>query len=156
VSQDLLHLSPTPVINLGHLSLDDSVTRSGVINQIARACHDLGYFQVRTSLNQDERTLCYTSLFRFPNLRLTAPFLQVTNHGISQSVMDCAVEAASDFFQLPSEAKEQFASQDLRKPVRYDTSSKDSISMSRAFLKHYAHPPRDWIQYWPDKPPIYR
>ncbi|XP_066342880.1 flavanone 3-dioxygenase 3-like [Miscanthus floridulus] len=123
VSQDL-HLSPTPVINLGHLSLD-SVTRSGVIDQIAKACHDLGHFQV-------------------------------INHGISQSVMDCAVEAASDFFKLPSETKEEFASEDLRQPVRYDTSSKDSISMSRAFLKHYAHPLSDWIQYWPEKPPIYR
>jgi hypothetical protein len=45
VSQDL-HLSPTPVINLGHLNLD-SVTRSGVIDEIAKACRDLGYFQVR-------------------------------------------------------------------------------------------------------------
>ena len=44
MSQDL-HLSPTPVINLGHLSLD-SVTRSGVIDQIAKACHDLERFQV--------------------------------------------------------------------------------------------------------------
>ncbi|EES11613.1 protein DOWNY MILDEW RESISTANCE 6 [Sorghum bicolor] len=122
--EQLVHLSPTPVINLGHLNLD-SVTRSGVIDEIAKACRDLGYFQV-------------------------------INHGISQSVMDCAVEAASDFFKLSSEAKEEFASEDLRQPVRYDTSSKDSISMSRAFLKHYAHPLSDWIQYWPEKPTIYR
>ncbi|KAJ1273367.1 hypothetical protein BS78_06G274500 [Paspalum vaginatum] len=122
-SQDLC-LSPTPVINLGHLSLD-SVTRSHVVNDITKACRDLGYFQV-------------------------------INHGISQSVMDCAVKAASDFFQLPSEIKEEFASEDFRQPVRYDTSSKDGISMSRAFLKHYAHPLSDWIQYWPQQPPIYR
>jgi len=81
---------------------------------------------------------------------------QVINHGISQSVMDCALEAASDFFKLPSETKEKFASEDLRRPVRYDTSSKDSISMPRAFLKHYAHPLSEWIQYWPQQPPIYR
>jgi isopenicillin N synthase-like dioxygenase len=84
------------------------------------------------------------------------PFLQVINHGISQSVMDGAFEAALDFFKLPSEIKEEFASDDLRQPVRYDTSSKDGISMSRAFLKHYAHPLSDWMQYWPEKPPIYR
>nr|TKW24105.1 hypothetical protein SEVIR_3G031100v2 [Setaria viridis] len=102
-----------PVINLGHLSLD-SVTRSRVVNDIAKACRDLGYFQV-------------------------------INHGISQSVMDCAVKSASDFFELPSETKEE-----------YDTSSKDSINMSQAFLKHYAHPLSDWIQYWPQQSPIYR
>ncbi|CAN6250562.1 unnamed protein product [Urochloa humidicola] len=119
-----LHPLPMPVINLGHLSLD-SVTRSRVINDITKACRDLGCFQV-------------------------------INHRISQSVMDCAVKAASDFFELPSEAKEEFSSEDLRQPVRYDTSSKDSISMSRAFLKHYAHPLSDWIQYWPQQPPIYR
>ena len=82
--------------------------------------------------------------------------LQVINHGISQSVMDGAIEAASEFFKLPSEMKEEFASDDLRQPVRYDTSSKDGISMSRAFLKHYAHPLSDWMQYWPEKPSIYR
>ncbi|GJN01406.1 hypothetical protein PR202_ga18671 [Eleusine coracana subsp. coracana] len=122
-SEDL-HPRPMPVINLGHLSLD-SRTRSGVVNEIAKACRDLGYFQV-------------------------------INHGISQAVMDRAVEAASSFFKLPSETKEEYSSDDLRQPVRYDTSSKDSISMSRAFLKHYAHPLSDWIQYWPQKPPIYR
>jgi isopenicillin N synthase-like dioxygenase len=106
---------------------------------------------VRSSTTRDKKKL--TSLSK---PLLIAPFLQVINHGISQSVMDCAVEAASDFFKLPSEAKEEFASEDLRQPVRYDTSSKDSISMSRAFLKHYAHPLSDWIQYWPEKPPIYR
>jgi isopenicillin N synthase-like dioxygenase len=84
------------------------------------------------------------------------PFLQVINHGISQSVMDGAFEAALDFFKLPSEIKEEFASDDLRQPVRYDTSSKDGISMSRAFLKHYAHHLSDWMQYWPEKPPTYR
>ncbi|KAF8769195.1 hypothetical protein HU200_006698 [Digitaria exilis] len=110
---DDLHPLPLPVINLGHLSLDSAI-RSGVVNDIAKACRDRGYFQV-------------------------------INHGISQSVMDAAVEAASDFFKLPSETKEE-----------YDTSSKDSISMSRAFLKHYAHPLGDWIQYWPHQPPIYR
>ncbi|CAN6172131.1 unnamed protein product [Urochloa humidicola] len=123
-SEDLHPLPPTPVINLGHLSLD-SATRSRVVDDIAKTCRGLGYFHV-------------------------------INHGISQSVMDCAVKAASDFFELPSEVKEEFSSEDIRQPVRYDTSSKDSISMSRAFLKHYAHPLRDWIQYWPHQPPIYR
>nr|AEV41047.1 putative flavonol synthase/flavanone 3-hydroxylase [Oryza minuta] len=120
-----LHPPPMPVINLGHLSLDDPTVRSQVVNDIAKACRDLGYFQV-------------------------------TNHGISQSVMDGAIEAASEFFKLPNEIKKEYASDDIRQPVRYDTSSKDGISMSRAFLKHYAHPLCDWLQYWPQQPPIYR
>ncbi|KAM0878401.1 hypothetical protein ACQ4PT_034894 [Festuca glaucescens] len=121
---DDLHPPPMPMINLDHLTLEPE-TRSGVVEDIAKACHDLGYFQV-------------------------------INHGISQSVMDGAFQAALDFFRLPSEIKEEFASDDLRQPVRYDTSSKDGISMSRAFLKHYAHPLSNWMQYWPEKPPIYR
>jgi hypothetical protein len=65
--------------------------------------------------------------------------------------MDGAVEAASPFFKLPSEIKEKYASDDLQDLVRYDTSSKDGISMSRAYLKHYAHPLSDWMEYWPKK-----
>ncbi|XP_044326698.1 flavanone 3-dioxygenase 3-like [Triticum aestivum] len=121
---DDLHPPPMPVINMGHLNLDPA-TRARVVEDITKACRDLGYFQI-------------------------------INHGISQSVMDGAVEAASDFFKLPSETKEEFASDDLRRPVRYDTSSKDGISMSRAYLKHYAHPLGEWMQYWPENPPIYR
>lgn len=41
-----LHPPPMPVINLGHLSLDDPTVRSRVVNDIAKACRDLGYFQV--------------------------------------------------------------------------------------------------------------
>uniref|UniRef100_J3M2F3 Fe2OG dioxygenase domain-containing protein n=1 Tax=Oryza brachyantha TaxID=4533 RepID=J3M2F3_ORYBR len=98
-----LHPQPMPVINLGHLSLDNPMARSGVVDDIAKACRDLGYFQV-------------------------------INHGISQSVMDGAVEAASDFFKLPTEIKEQYASDDIQQPVRYDTAQR----------------------MWPQQPPIYR
>ncbi|XP_020159574.1 flavanone 3-dioxygenase 3 isoform X1 [Aegilops tauschii subsp. strangulata] len=115
---------PMPVINLGHLTLEPE-TRSRVVEDIANACHDLGYFQV-------------------------------INHGISQSVMDRAVEAASEFFKLPSETKQEFASDDIRRPVRYGTSSKDGTRPSRTFLKHYAHPLSEWMKYWPEKPPTYR
>ncbi|KAI5009986.1 hypothetical protein ZWY2020_012123 [Hordeum vulgare] len=122
---DGLHPLPMPVINLGHLIDIEPAVRARVVGDIAKACYDLGYFQV-------------------------------INHGISQSVMDGAVEAASDFFKLPSEIKEEFASDDIRQPVRYDTSSKDGISLSRALLKLYARPLSDWVQYWSEKPPIYR
>jgi hypothetical protein len=45
---DDLHPPPMPVINLDHLILE-SKTRSGVLEDIAKACHDLGYFQVCSS-----------------------------------------------------------------------------------------------------------
>lgn len=42
---DELHPPPMPVINLGHLLLE-AETRSRVVEDIAKACHDRGYFQV--------------------------------------------------------------------------------------------------------------
>uniref|UniRef100_A0A0D9ZS48 Fe2OG dioxygenase domain-containing protein n=1 Tax=Oryza glumipatula TaxID=40148 RepID=A0A0D9ZS48_9ORYZ len=81
---------------------------------------------------------------------------EVVNHGISRSCMNGALEAASEFFQLSTERKEEFASDDIRQPIRYDTSSRDGISMSRSFLKHYANPLDDWIKFWPTQPPTYR
>ncbi|KAL5214275.1 hypothetical protein ABZP36_003427 [Zizania latifolia] len=81
---------------------------------------------------------------------------EVVNHGISSSCMKGALEAASEFFKQPTEHKEEFASDDIRQPIRYDTSSRDGISMFRSFLKHYANPLHDWIQLWPTQPPAYR
>ncbi|CAL5029431.1 unnamed protein product [Urochloa decumbens] len=81
---------------------------------------------------------------------------QVVNHGVSKSVMKGALEAASEFFELSPEYKELFASEDIRRPIRYDTSSRDGISKARSFLKHYANPLEDWEQYWPMHPPSYR
>uniref|UniRef100_A0ACD5WMX0 Uncharacterized protein n=1 Tax=Avena sativa TaxID=4498 RepID=A0ACD5WMX0_AVESA len=82
--------------------------------------------------------------------------LQVVNHGVSKSAMSGALEAAWEFFDMPSEHKEVFASDDIRGPIRYDTSARDGISKSRSFLKHYANPLQDWINFWPTQPPTYR
>ncbi|KAJ1273369.1 hypothetical protein BS78_06G274600 [Paspalum vaginatum] len=81
---------------------------------------------------------------------------QVVNHGVSKSVTKGALEAASEFFELAPEHKELFASTDIGRPIRYDTSSRDGISKARSFLKHYANPLEDWVQYWPMHPPSYR
>lgn len=69
--------------------------------------------------------------------------------------MKGALEAASEFFEMPSESKAKFSSPDISKPVRYDCSN-DGINKSRSFLKHYAHPLDEWIQFWPVEPPSYR
>jgi len=67
-----------------------------------------------------------------------------------------ALEVALEFFALPKEHKEKFASPDIQQPIRYDTSSRDGISVARSFLKHYANPLEDWVQFWPVDPPAYR
>lgn len=81
---------------------------------------------------------------------------QVVNHGVSESAMDGAMAAAAEFFEMSNESKEEFASTDIRHPVRYDTSSRDGISKARSFFKHYANPLPDWVSFWPLQPPSYR
>ena len=83
----------------------------------------------------------------------------MVNHGIEQSVLDKALAAADGFFRLPAEEKLKFMSSDVHKPVRYGTSIKDGvdkIQFWRIFLKTYAHPLKDWLQFWPHNPPNYR
>uniref|UniRef100_N1QTW6 Protein SRG1 n=1 Tax=Aegilops tauschii TaxID=37682 RepID=N1QTW6_AEGTA len=43
---DDLHPPPMPVINLGHLNLDPAI-RACVVEDITKACRDLGYFQLK-------------------------------------------------------------------------------------------------------------
>ncbi|KAI6696148.1 hypothetical protein NL676_016267 [Syzygium grande] len=73
--------------------------------------------------------------------------------------MDKALHAASSFFDLPTEEKMKYMSNDVHKPVRYVTSLKDGsdkIQFWRVFLKHYAHPLEHWMGHWPENPPHYR
>lgn len=116
-----------PVIDLAGLRKGPT-ERSVVIDKIRQACSSLGFFQV-------------------------------VNHGIEQSVLDKALAAAYGFFNLPAEEKLKFMSSDVHKPVRYGTSIKDGverIQFWRMFLKTYAHPLKDWLQFWPHNPPNYR
>ncbi|XP_059311014.1 flavanone 3-dioxygenase 3-like [Lycium ferocissimum] len=86
-------------------------------------------------------------------------FFQVTNHGISQFILDGALSAAFGFFDLPAEDKEKFMSNDVYKPVRYGTGLKDGedkVLFWRVFLKHYANPLNNWIKLWPENPRDYR
>ncbi|KAB1204122.1 Hyoscyamine 6-dioxygenase [Morella rubra] len=80
-------------------------------------------------------------------------FFQIINHGICQEVLDGALSAAFDFFNLPTAEKVKFMSDDVHKPVWYWV---DEVQFRRVFLKHYAHPLEDWIDLWPTNPPTYR
>ncbi|XP_033511070.2 flavanone 3-dioxygenase 3-like [Nicotiana tomentosiformis] len=86
-------------------------------------------------------------------------FFQVVNHGIPLSVMKDALEAATEFFDLPNEKKMHFLSSNVHDPVRYNTSLndiKDKVSFWRDFLKHYANPISNWIDLWPSNPTGYK
>ncbi|KAG2288009.1 hypothetical protein Bca52824_047613 [Brassica carinata] len=86
-------------------------------------------------------------------------FFQVTNHGISSSVMRDALDAATRFFDLPSHEKMLLVSDDVHTPVRYGTSinhATDSVHYWRDFIKHYSHPLSKWINLWPSNPPCYK
>lgn len=81
------------------------------------------------------------------------------NYGIPPSLIEGAMEAASEFFNLPVEEKMPLMSGDVKKPVRYGTSLnhvKDTVYFWRDFLKHYSHPLSKWVNLWPSNPPQYR
>ncbi|KAL2926426.1 Flavanone 3-dioxygenase 3 [Bienertia sinuspersici] len=90
---------------------------------------------------------------------LSFGIFQIVNHGIEQSVLDKAMNAADEFFKLPGNEKLKLMSNDVHKSVRYGTSLKDGVDKLqfwRVFLKHYANPLNDWLQSWPPNPPTYR
>ncbi|KAK2988917.1 hypothetical protein RJ640_026185 [Escallonia rubra] len=119
-------IANVPVVNLA--GLNDPTERSATIKDIKNACCGNGFFQI-------------------------------INHGIAQSVLDGALSTAFGFFNLPAEEKVKLMSNDVHKPVRYGTSLKDGvdkIQFWRVFLKHYAHPLKDWVEQWPSNPPDYR
>lgn len=90
---------------------------------------------------------------------LTFTSLQVINHGISSSVVRDALDAATQFFDLPVEEKMLLVSANVHKPVRYGTSinhSTDRVHYWRDFIKHYSHPLSKWIDMWPSNPPCYK
>ncbi|CAN7021094.1 unnamed protein product [Brassica oleracea var. botrytis] len=84
---------------------------------------------------------------------------QVINHGIPPSVIEGALDAATQFFDLPVEEKMLLVSADVHQPVRYGTSlnhSTDRVHYWRDFIKHYSYPLSKWIDMWPSNPPCYK
>ncbi|XP_071686567.1 flavanone 3-dioxygenase 3-like [Rutidosis leptorrhynchoides] len=86
-------------------------------------------------------------------------FFQVINHGIPTSIVEGSLDAAEEFFNMPSDEKICFASANVHDPVRYGTSMNhglDKVFYWRDFIKHYANPLSEWIHLWPSNPPIYK
>ncbi|XP_021279688.1 protein DMR6-LIKE OXYGENASE 1 [Herrania umbratica] len=86
-------------------------------------------------------------------------FFQVVNHGIPLSVMNDALDAATEFFNLPCEETMLLLSDNVHDPVRYGTSlnhASNKVHFRRDFIKHYSHPISNWIHLWPPNPPSYK
>ncbi|KAF2299134.1 hypothetical protein GH714_030752 [Hevea brasiliensis] len=86
-------------------------------------------------------------------------FFSIINHGIGESLIEDVMDANSRFFDMPIEEKKELLSNDVYKPVRFETfiqDDKENGKLTREFLKLYAHPIGDWIGSWPGNPPDYR
>ncbi|KAL2489705.1 2-oxoglutarate (2OG) and Fe(II)-dependent oxygenase superfamily protein [Forsythia ovata] len=86
-------------------------------------------------------------------------FFHVMNHGISDSVIEEALNVNSNFFGLPVAMKEEFNSDDVQKPVRFSRlqiGCHENEMLSRDFLKLYAHPLHHFVNLWPSNPLKYR
>ncbi|KAF2282725.1 hypothetical protein GH714_043553 [Hevea brasiliensis] len=85
-------------------------------------------------------------------------FFNIINHGIGESLIEDVMDANSRFFDMPIEQKKELRSNDVYKPVRFETfiqDDKENGKLTREFLKLYAHPIGDWIGSWPGNPPDY-
>ncbi|KAE9454570.1 hypothetical protein C3L33_13530, partial [Rhododendron williamsianum] len=115
-----------PVIDLSRL---DDLDHVEIIQQIMKANHDLGMFQV-------------------------------TNHGVSEELMDETMNLFKEFFNMPAEDKAMYYSEDGTKGFRLYTSGmnyiKDGINLWKDTVRHICHPLEAHIQSWPEKPARYR
>ena len=63
-------------------------------------------------------------------------------------MMKDALDASTEFFNLPMEEKMLHASDNVKAPVRYGTSVnhvRDEFHFWRDFIKLYSHPISDWV-----------
>lgn len=81
---------------------------------------------------------------------------QVVNHGISETIIEEALEVNAKLFDMPPEMKEELISDDLLKPVRYSTIQCQAQTAARDFIKLNAHPFEDFVDLWPKYPTDYR
>ncbi|KAJ0053181.1 hypothetical protein Pint_00088 [Pistacia integerrima] len=120
-----------PIVDIS--SLQNPALRSHAVDEIRRACKEIGSFQV---------------------LHCDKP-----RNGIPLSIMKDVLDAATEFFNLPIEEKMLLVSDNVHEPVRYGTSvnhTRDKVHYWRDFIKHYSHPIAKWIHLWPSMPPSYK
>ncbi|XP_059661986.1 protein DOWNY MILDEW RESISTANCE 6-like [Cornus florida] len=85
----------------------------------------------------------------------------IVNHGINISLMEEMLEVVAGFFNLPSEEKMKYASDDpINPPVKYGASVNASTKHAfwRDYLRHHGHgrPLSSTSDLWPSNPSNYR
>ncbi|KAL8056508.1 hypothetical protein ABFX02_04G123700 [Erythranthe guttata] len=81
-------------------------------------------------------------------------FFHVVDHGIPDRVIEDALKVSGEFFELPMAEKEELASDDVCKEVRF--CKLEMGEFARDFLKLYANPLDHFLASWPRSPPYYR
>ncbi|XP_030928877.1 protein DMR6-LIKE OXYGENASE 2-like [Quercus lobata] len=86
-------------------------------------------------------------------------FFQVSNHGISEAVIDNMLDISREFFHMPESERLKNYSDDPMKTMRLSTSFNvrtENLSSWRDYLRLHCHPLEDYIQEWPTNPPSFR
>lgn len=85
---------------------------------------------------------------------------QVINHGVSENLMDDAMNLFEEFFNLPAEAKASVFPEDPSGSCKLYTSSfnyaNEETHFWRDSLRHPCYPFEEFMQFLPEKPTRYR
>ncbi|MQM12560.1 hypothetical protein Taro_045477 [Colocasia esculenta] len=88
----------------------------------------------------------------------TDGFFQIKNHGIPKTVVEGMLLVAQEFFQLPTDERLKYYSDDPKKSTRLSTSFNvriERVSNWRDFLRLHCYPLEDFAHEWPSNPPSF-
>ncbi|KAL3499712.1 hypothetical protein ACH5RR_038805 [Cinchona calisaya] len=88
----------------------------------------------------------------------TVGIFAIINHGISETIIEEALNVNKNFFDLPLKTKEELMSHDMYNPVKYGVyqDQDGDQGILRSYLKLYSHPFEKFGPLWPANPPDYR
>ncbi|KAG8370777.1 hypothetical protein BUALT_Bualt13G0018800 [Buddleja alternifolia] len=86
-------------------------------------------------------------------------FFELTGHGVPEDLMHDVLKVANEFFQLPSEDKVNFYSDNTWKKCRLHSSidyDQEKVHFWRDNLRLPCHPLEDLVEEWPNNPARFR
>ncbi|XP_068305773.1 protein DMR6-LIKE OXYGENASE 2-like [Pyrus communis] len=89
----------------------------------------------------------------------TDGFFLVKNHGVPETMIKNMLSIAREFFKLPERERLKMYSDDPSKTTRLSTSFNvrtEKLSNWRDFLRLHCFPLQDYVQEWPNNPPLFR
>ncbi|KAJ7971115.1 hyoscyamine 6-dioxygenase-like [Quillaja saponaria] len=85
---------------------------------------------------------------------------QVINHGVSNDLVEDAMNVFKEFHGMAAKEKVSECSKDPNRSCKLYTSAenytKQSVHYWKDALTHHCHPLENYIKYWPQKPTTYR